>query len=1115
MLRLGIIEPCGAVESYVPMLGVKKDPDNPKSAVRPLVDHSRYLNNICAPLGYPGMETAARRHSLCAGDRQSKLDALSGFHNVRIRERWRDYTAFSFNGLLYRYAALPQGASFSPALFTGIMSTIFADLIKAGSLSLYMDDQLARASGHRAHLELLHTIFSRLCAHGITLSRKKCMFDSPMVPFLGHMSSVADTSLSEDRVRALQAWRRPASVKELRSLLGAFGFVRDFIPRFAILVQPLNQLLVGLAKGARLPPWTAREDKALDDLKAAVGNAVHLANVTESGLYELYPDAAEAGAGAVLLQRQLDGTRTLVGLFSAAFTPAQGRASAYRRELLGLCMALKHFATFLIGRHFVVHTDNEGLTRLHSASLADRDSHEVRLILYARCEYSFTIRHIPGELNSVADLCSRQPSDINGDDIEAAVSAHADQTLQRLDMRGPGQAPIPVFVGSVLMDPARRGMMLSADGEPPADARVLELGRRLDAELFPLSVPGVVATEGNTDADQLFLGTVFLSAADWARFQQEDADIVAMRQLSATDKKAARFVMRQGVLCNHNRSGIPRVVVPRRLRHRLLELLHNPGHVLGHTLLQMLAQRRLWWPEMREEVLNYGSECASCAVERHQTTLPVRGTFETLGVPKRPMVMLSIDCAGPFEDSKGVKSWFLAIKDVFSSYAWCFRLLRHTAEAVAEHVRAVFEQFSAPSFLKSDSGSEMKGEAMQRVLRLYNVRHILSTPGSPQSNGVAEILVKALKIKLRGVLSAEEGEWQQHINHVLEVYNNEPVAGTTLTRFAAFFGRERYGRLGLLPTEEILPRLVNEMQSQRLWLAWRRRQEDAMEQRMRSYHRTVFRKQHFELKNGDLCLLKRVHTGPNRSLLSLFTGPYRCVERRSGSAVLEDESGLCVTVPVERIKVIQPCDDPLFASQLEEAMYKESETWAVVWSPLTFDSPRESGSSADPVSDSQPQQPLERRGKGSGKRATTAQVPVVADVSWLDSDTIAGMFANVRAVATMDSMQLRKGMLIPVAVGPCVQLVFSFDGKQEAIWLRLDDKTPTGEALAATVPLVPERLRQQVKDHVVTARATRMRTCKSRTWRSFSSRLLSDSRSSRLRRARTTQRTPPCQLGRA
>ena len=130
--------------------------------------------------------------------------------------------------------------------------------------------------------------------------------------------------------------------------------------------------------------------------------------------------------GAVL-QQHINGNWHPISFFSRKLTPAETRYSTFDRELLAVYLAIKHFHHFLEGRTFHVLTDHKPLTyALHSHS--NRHSPRQARQLDYISQFTFTIRHVHGVDNVVADALSRIESNalLNGQPPKVDFTAIAE-----------------------------------------------------------------------------------------------------------------------------------------------------------------------------------------------------------------------------------------------------------------------------------------------------------------------------------------------------------------------------------------------------------------------------------------------------------------------------------------------------------------------------------------------------------------------------------------------------------------------------------------------------------------------------------------------------------------
>ena len=107
----------------------------------------------------------------------SKFDIRWGYNNVRIKkgDEWK--AAFVTNLGLFKPRVMFFGLTNSPATFQAMMNGIFAEELREGWVSIYMDDILVYTDGNRdRHRECVHRILEKLGKHDLYLKPEKCLF---------------------------------------------------------------------------------------------------------------------------------------------------------------------------------------------------------------------------------------------------------------------------------------------------------------------------------------------------------------------------------------------------------------------------------------------------------------------------------------------------------------------------------------------------------------------------------------------------------------------------------------------------------------------------------------------------------------------------------------------------------------------------------------------------------------------------------------------------------------------------------------------------------------------------------------------------------------------------
>jgi hypothetical protein len=136
---------------------------------------------------------------------------------------------------------MPFGLTNAPAIFQHLMNDIFREYMDE-FVVLYLDDILIFSKNQEDCDKHLRLVLAKLREHGLYTKLEKCEFDKSLVEFLGYVISSDGVSMDKSKVKTIQCWATPSSVKDVQRFLGFANFYRQFIKGYSKITTPLTAL---------------------------------------------------------------------------------------------------------------------------------------------------------------------------------------------------------------------------------------------------------------------------------------------------------------------------------------------------------------------------------------------------------------------------------------------------------------------------------------------------------------------------------------------------------------------------------------------------------------------------------------------------------------------------------------------------------------------------------------------------------------------------------------------------------------------------------------------------------------------------------------------------------
>ena len=375
-------------------------------------------DRLCS-VNYSAMDEALlfiRR--LGRGTRLIKVDLKGAYRIVPLHPQDQHLFGVTWEGQVYVDQALPFGLCSAPKLFTAVADAIGWALLEAGIPFHihYLDDFLFFLDPTAPHEPVLPHILSVLGELRVPVATQKLEGPAEVVTFLG---VVIDTERCELRLpeeklaltRALvRSWqrRRSGRYRDFESLLGHLSHAATVIKQGRTFLRHLFASLKAARASSHFVHLdiSARADLLWWEYFLVHWNGTMFFHYSPTPAIHIYTDASGSfGCGGVAL------LPISPAWFNLQWPDSWSDVDISIKELVPVVIAAAIWGRHWFRLHIRFHSDNMAVV----STLDRRSAGQPLAIHLLRCfyfysalyQFEYSIEHVPGELNTVADALSR------------------------------------------------------------------------------------------------------------------------------------------------------------------------------------------------------------------------------------------------------------------------------------------------------------------------------------------------------------------------------------------------------------------------------------------------------------------------------------------------------------------------------------------------------------------------------------------------------------------------------------------------------------------------------------------------------------------------------------
>lgn len=132
-----------------------------------------------------------------------------------------------------------------------------------------------------------------------------------------------------------------------------------------------------------------------------------------------------------------------------------------------------------------------------------------------------------------------------------------------------------------------------------------------------------------------------------------------------------------------------------------------------------------------------------------------------------PFSRVILDCVGPLPRTRTGNQYLLTIMCVATRYPEAVPLRKITSSSVIKALTKFFSTFGLPRTIQTNQGTNFQSRLLKQVIKTFNIKHSVSSPYHPESQGALERWHQTFKSMLRKYSFETGKNWDEGVPFVL------------------------------------------------------------------------------------------------------------------------------------------------------------------------------------------------------------------------------------------------------------------------------------------------------------------------------------------------------------